>query len=564
MGNHGAKMARIKAIIFDLDDTLYDCSDSLVDAARRRAARAMVQAGLSCTEDEAYRMQADLTERHGPRYRVFDHIAERYGAGEDLIAAALTAYNRDEVEDIALFPDVVPALQTLHTQGYMLFLVTSGVHRRQERKIEMLQLRPYFDEVVINDSDIGPELEESYMDLMTRHGLTPQECVAVGDRIHAEIRVGNFLRMTTVQMTHGRYKSLPPKNELEEPDFRIAKLIQLSDVLVAANKRRHREQARILAIGGGTGLPMVLQGLKSFTRNLTGIVTVTDSGRSSGTLRRDLGVLPPGDARNCLIALSNSAKTGRQLHELFQYRFEDGELAGMSFGNLFLAALEKITGSFVSALRAASQILAVDGAVVPSTLSDTHLCAELKDGTIVREEYNVRELNKPPIERVFLDPEDASATDEAVEEVERADAIIIGPGSLYTSVITNLLVHGITRAIRRSDARVIYVCNVVTQPGQTDGMSACDHVRVVQTYLGEGVLDYVLINNRVPPPDILKRYEESGAQLLLADGDLRDLGPQIVEADLVEQLDRQRILWEKQDLLRHDPEKLAHIIMELR
>jgi len=402
------------------------------------------------------------------------------------------------------------------------------------------------------------------MEILTRYGLTPQECLCVGDRIHAEIRVGNYLRMTTVQMTHGRYKSLLPKNEFEEPDFQISRISELQDVLVAANKRRYREQARLLAIGGGTGLPMVLQGLKGFTRNLTAIVTVTDSGRSSGVLRRNLGVLPPGDARNCLIALSGSAKTGRQLHELFQYRFEDGALAGMSFGNLFLAALEKITGSFEQALRAASEILAVEGKVIPSTLANTNLCALLKDGSVVREEFNVRRPGKAPIEHVYLDPEDAMATEEAVQEIERADAIIIGPGSLYTSVITNLLVRGITRAIRRSDARVIYVCNIVTQPGQTDGYRASDHVRAVQRYLGEGLPDYVVVNNRVPPENILERYRQTGAELVLPDDELRSMGLQVIEADLVEDLSGERVLWEKQDLLRHDPEKLAHVIMELR
>ena len=557
-------MAKIKCIIFDLDDTLYDCSGALVDAARRRAAKAMVAAGLPCTEEEAYHLQVDLTARRGPRYRVFDHIAEQYNVGRELVDAALQAYNRSKVEDIKPFPDVVSALRNLRTQGYTLFLVTCGVHERQEHKIDILGLRPLFDEIYINDSEIGSALEECYMDLLTQHGLTPQECVTVGDRIHSEIRVANYLRMTTIQMIHGQYKSLLPKNEFEEPDFRILRIGQLHDVLVAANKRRHREQARLLAIGGGTGLPMLLQGLKAFTRNLTAIVTVTDSGRSSGVLRRDLGVLPPGDARNCLVALSTSAKTGRQLHELFQYRFADGALAGMSFGNLFLAALEKLTGSFEQALQAASDILAIDGKVIPSTLADTHLCAVLEDGTIVREEFNVRGEDKSPIAHVYLEPEDASATEEAVEEIQQADAIIIGPGSLYTSVITNLLVRGITRAIRRSDARVIYVCNIVTQPGQTSGHSAADHVRTISRYLGEGMLDYVLVNNSTPSEEVLERYRTAGAELLVADDELRSLGPQVVEADLVEDMNERRVLWEKQDLLRHDPEKLAHVIMELR
>ena len=557
-------MARIKAIFFDLDDTLYDCSGSLVDAARRRAAKAMVADGLPCDEEEAYRMQEDLSRRHGPRYRMTGHIAERYGKDKKLVEAALRAYNRDKVSDVKPFPDVIPALRILRTQGYKLFLVSCGVHARQERKIYILGIRPLFDEVIINDTEIGTELEECYIDLMTRHGLTPQECVAVGDRIHSEIRVANYLRMTTVQMIHGRYKSLLPKNELEEPDFRLSAISQLGDILSTANKRRHREHARILAVGGGTGLPMVLQGLKAYTRNLTAIVTVTDSGRSSGMLRRDLSVLPPGDARNCLVALSRSANASQTLHNLFQYRFDEGGLSGMSFGNLFLAALQKITGSFEQALRVASEILAIDGKVVPSTLTDTHICARLEDGTVIREEYNVRAEQKSPIAEVFLDPADAAATDEAIEEIQRADAIILGPGSLFTSVITNLLVGGITRAIRSSNARVIYVCNIVTQPGQTDGFSAADHVRALQKYLGDGVLDYVLLNNAVPPPEILKRYEAAGAGLIVPDAEVRQMGPQVVENDLVEDITAGRMLWEKQDLLRHDPEKLAHIIMELR
>lgn len=556
-------MARIKALFFDLDDTLYDCSGSLVDAARRRAAAAMVESGLPISEDEAYKLQEDLSRKHGPRYRVFDRIAEQYNMGENLVEAALRAYNRDRVKDIKPFDDVIPTLRTLRAQGYKIFLVTSGIHARQERKIYILGLRSHFDEIIINDSDIGMELEECYIDLMTRHGLTPQECVAVGDRIHSEIRVANYLRMTTVQMIHGRYKSLLPKNELEEPDFRVSRIGQLIDILSTANKRRHREHAHVLAIGGGTGLPMVLQGLKAYTRNLTAIVTVTDSGRSSGMLRRDLGVLPPGDARNCLVALSRSERAGRHLYDLFQYRFNEGGLTGMSFGNLFLAALEKITGSFEQALRAASDILAVDGKVVPSTLSDTHICARLEDGTVLREEYNVRGLEKASIDEVFLDPK-AEATEEAIDEIGRADAIVLGPGSLFTSVITNLLVKGITQAIRGSNARVIYVCNIVTQPGQTDGFSAADHVRTLQQYIGDGVLDYVLINNTIPPKEMLERYEAAGAQLVVPDNDIRRLGPQIIEHDLVEEIDGSRVLWEKQDLLRHDPEKLARIIVELR
>ena len=557
-------MIRIKAVIFDLDDTLYDCTGLLTEAARRRAAKAMVAAGLPLSESEAVELQVELTNRYGPRCNVFDRIAEMYQTGEGLVGAALSAYNSDEVEEVQPFPDVAPALRVLRAHGYRLFLVTVGVHRRQEKKIERLGLREFFDEVVINDSEVGMSREECYIDLMTRHALTPQEVVSVGDRINSEIRACNALKMTTVQMLHGRFRSLQPKNELEEPDYRIERISELPARLASANRRRTREQIRVVAVGGGTGLPMLLQGLKAYTRNLTAIVTVTDSGRSSGRLRRGLGVLPPGDARNCLVALSRSAVGEERLYQLFQYRFDEGDLEGMSFGNLLLAALEKITGSFEQALRAASEILAIEGKVLPSTLTDTHICARLEDGTVVREEFNVRATGKSPIAEVFLEPADAHAAGEAIQEIEQADLIVFGPGSLYTSVISNLLVDGITAALRRSNARLIYVCNIVTQPGQTDGYTASDHVKALIRRLGDGMLDAVLVNNRVPERSVMERYEKEGAALVISDPGLRELGIDVVEADLFEGVDHSRVLWEKQDLLRHDPEKLARVIMNVR
>ena len=556
-------MARLKAIIFDLDDTLYDCTGSLVENARRRAAKAMVAHGLPETEVRAYEMQAELTRRIGPRCKVFDRIAEQYGLSEDFVEAALDAYNSGEVEDIHPFPEVIPTLQALHGQGYLIFLVTVGVHRRQEEKIDRLGIRDLFTEIVINDRELGVAREESYIDLMTRYGLTPHECVAVGDRIHSEIRVANYLKMTTVQMIHGKFKSLMPKNDLEEPDYKITRIDQVLEVLSAAGKRR-RTSARVVAVGGGTGLPILLEGLKAHTTSLTAVVTVTDSGRSSGKLRRSLGVLPPGDARNCLIALSSDRHAEKYLYDLFQYRFDEGDLAGMSFGNLFLAALEKITGSFELALRTASEILAVEGRVLPSTLTDTHICARLADGSVVREEFNVRGLGKSRIDEVFLEPEHVEAAEEAVGSIRHADLVIIGPGSLYTSVVTNLLVPGISQAIRQSNARVAYICNIVTQPGQTDGFNASDHVRAVQRYLGEGVLDYVIVNDKVPPPEIMAAYEQEGSQVVGVDEGVASLGPNVVRADILEPISERRILWEKQDLLRHDPQKLADLVMDLR
>ena len=559
-------MARIKALVFDLDDTLYDCTGSLIDAARRRAARAMVASGLPLSEQAAFDLQVQLTGQYGPRCNVFDRIAETHGAGEDLVQAALDAYNDDEVEEIEPFPDVVPTLKRLRDHGFRLFLLTSGIHSRQQRKIELLGIGAFFDEIVIQDKELGIAREECLVDLMARHALTPGEIVAVGDRIHSEIRVANFLKMTTVQMIHGRFKSLLPKNELEEPDYRIQSISELFDVLSDSRQRHDHGSLRIVALGGGTGLPLVLQGLKSYTSNLTAIVTVMDSGRSSGMLRRDLGVLPPGDARNCLVALSRTEESQRILKDLFQYRFSEGTLDGMSFGNLFLAALEKITGSFEEALHEASHILAVQGKVIPPTLSNTHICAELMDGRIVREEFNVREPSKARIKRVFLEPPNVEVSSEAIEEIARADIVVLGPGSLYTSVITNLLVPGIATALRQSNARIVYVCNIVTQAGQTDGYAASDHVKAVNDHLGAGLLDAVIVNTAMPPDAVLKRYEAEAAQMVTADAKLEQIPVTVVRADLIEDIDAfapGRVLWEKADFLRHDPDKLARAIVEL-
>ena len=557
-------MSKIRAIIFDLDDTLYDCTGSLTESARRRAAKAMVESGLPLTEEEAYDRQVEIAQRFGPRSNVFDRIAEDHGLGRDFIQAALDAYNSDVVSDIHLFPDVEPALRDLRRQGYFLFLVTTGVHRRQEKKIDLLGVRYLFDEIVINDSELGSAREERFRDLIERYGLAPTECVAVGDRLHSEIRAGNYLKMTTVQMLHGKYRTEAPKNELEEPDFRITRISQLPEALAAAGRVRRRPTANIVAIGGGTGLPIVIEGLKSHTSSLAAIVATTDSGRSSGRLRRSLGVLPPGDARNCLIAMTNSRRAEKLLYDLFQYRFDKGELEGMSFGNLFLAALEKMTGSFQEALNAASNILAIEGAVLPAALTDTHICARLADGSVVREEFNIRGLGKAPIEEVFLDPADVRPSEQALERIAEADIIVLGPGSLYTSVITNLLVPGFPRAIRQTRAVVVYVCNIVTQPGQTDGYMASDHTRAVIRYLGEGVLDHVIVNNCAPDEAILAPYRADNAELVEIDEALSGLGANVIEADIVEAIDEKRILWEKQDLLRHDPQKLAEVIMTLR
>ncbi len=550
-------MSEIKGIVFDLDDTLYDCTDRLREAAQRRAARAMVEAGLPLTVEQAHHLQSKLMLEQGPRFKAFARIAEMCGRGNDFIDQAMRAYNRDEVEEIRPFPDVMPTLTELRSMGLKLFLVTSGVYARQERKIELLGLKKFFDRVIINDDDRGISEEECYLVLMKEAGLKPEKMLSVGDRMDSEIKICNSLGMTTVQMIHGRFKDLVPSTELEKPDFKILAISELTTVLRAVKLKGNKSTLRVVAIGGGTGLPVVLEGMKKYSRDLTAIVTVTDSGRSSGWLRRDLGVLPPGDIRNCLIALSESEKL---LHNLFNYRFNGGSLDGMSFGNLLIAAMAKVTGSFEQAVKETSNILAIRGKVFPSTLRDTHICAWLRDGTLVEEEYNVRKSGKAEIEQVFLTPPDVEAFGEAVDEILASDLVVLGPGSLYTSIISNLLIGGIAQAIRQSPAKKVYVCNIVTQPGQTDGFDATDHVAAIQKYLGEGVLDFVIINSSQPPAAILKRYEEDGAELVRHEGYSGHVTP--VFEDIMENLKGKRILWEKQDLIRHHPDKLARVLIE--
>jgi len=552
-------MAGIRAAIFDLDDTLYDCSGQLVESARRRAAAAMVRTGLPCTEEEAYRMQAELEEAFGPKLDVFERIAEKYSCSASTVDAALAAYNSDEVEEIHPFPGVREVLGDLRTEGYRLFLVTTGIYTRQKRKIELLGLKDAFDEVVLNDADKGVPLSDCYKHLMEKYRLAPEEVAVIGDRIYAEIKVGNILGMNTIQFIHGRFKDLSAKTDIEIPDYRVESMNEIPRTLHVAGKKRAASGIRIVAIGGGTGLPMVLNGLKKYTDNLTAIVTVTDSGRSSGMIRNDLGVLPPGDIRNCLVALSESE---RMLNDLFQYRFDNGLLEGMSFGNLFIAGLAKITGSFEQALQHAGEILAIRGRVLPSTFSDTHICATTADGKVYEEEFNVRTPGKPPIKEVYLKDPDVPGATEAVEEIRRADIVVLGPGSLFTSVISNILVKDIANAILRTKAKRVYVCNIVTQPGQTDGFDAADHVRTVLKYLGEGGIDCVLLNGTLPPKEMLERYAKESAALV-GPGDVDSLGIEVVRADLFENMENKRALWEKQDLLRHDPEKLAECIMKL-
>ena len=320
-----------------------------------------------------------------------------------------------------------------------------------------------------------------------------------------------------------------------------------SIVSMIYNQRALRRGPKIVAIGGGTGLATLLRGLKEYTTNLTAIVTVADDGGSSGRLRRELGILPPGDVRNCIAALADAEPL---VTSLFQYRFSDGSgLAGHSFGNLFIVAMTGVVGNFEEAIRQTSRVLAVRGQIIPSTLANVTLCAKTDDARTIEGESSISETTaKGRIREVFLQPEDSPAHPEAVRAILDADMIVLGPGSLYTSILPNLLVKGIRRAFTASPAMKAYVCNVATQPGETDGFDVSHHVAAIEEHIGGSLLQCVVVNDNVS--GTLPNADRS--QPVTVDS-LLENGIRLVKADVVSEKNR----------YHHDSKKLARTVMRI-
>lgn len=272
---------------------------------------------------------------------------------------------------------------------------------------------------------------------------------------------------------------------------------------------------KVVCIGGGTGLSTMLRGLKNHTEYLTAVVTVSDNGGSSGLLRRDLNILPPGDIRNCLAALS---ETEPLFESLLQHRFSSGALKGHSLGNLFIAGIADMTGSFAAAVEMAHSVLRVKGKVLPVTLADVQLKALFQDGTEVVGECEIVEANKVQrkiIKTMSLIPERPVAYRQVTAAIAEADIIVLGPGSLYTSIIPNLLVDGVAHAIANAGGQVVYISNIMTQPGETDGYTLLEHVQVIEEYLGKGVIDHIVANDGWPDTEVLEHYNDDGAELVL-------------------------------------------------
>lgn len=306
---------------------------------------------------------------------------------------------------------------------------------------------------------------------------------------------------------------------------------------------------RIVVVGGGTGLSVLLRGVKKYTSNITAIVSVTDDGGSSGRLRGDLGILPPGDIRNCLVALADKESL---MEELLQYRFPAGELAGHNLGNLLIAAMNDLAGGFHHAIRELSKVLAVRGQVLPSTLENVSLGAEFADGNIVFGESKITK-NGGQIKRVFLHPDQCFPLPEALQAIAEADAVVLGPGSLYTSILPNLKVNGLAESIARTRAVKIYVCNIMTQPGETSGYTAAAHVKAIFAHAGK-IVDYAVINNKIIPEAMVSRYVKEGSVPVVVDSrEIEKSGVKVVHENLLAD----------GEVVRHNHDQLAGIICSI-
>ena len=330
-------------------------------------------------------------------------------------------------------------------------------------------------------------------------------------------------------------------------------LPQSEDELVdkVYKKRVLEKGPKIVVVGGGTGLSTLLHGLKEYTSNITAIVTVADDGGSSGRLRKEFDVLPPGDIRNCLVALADAEPL---VGKLFQFRFEEGtELAGHNFGNLFITALSKVTGDFDAAIKESSKVLAIRGRVLPSTLDKVALVAEHSDGSETVGESLIPK-SKLPVKRIHLRPANCRPTDEAVDAIKRADVIALGPGSLYTSVMPNLMVGKIYQEIINSKAIKIYICNIMTQKGETEDYKASDHLKAIIDHTAPGIVDYCIINASKIKPDMLAKYKTEEAYPVIPDSEnIKKMKCKVIEAHIAN----------AEGYIRHDPDKVSKIIVDL-
>ncbi len=419
---------------------------------------------------------------------------------------------------------------------YKLAILSNFTKEWAEFLIKKYDLDKFFDATFWSfEKGIKKPWHDAYLEVTKHFGIQPEASLLVDDKIRnteAAAKLGFKV------ITFENYMQL--KRELVE---------------LGVNTRPN-----VVLIGGGTGLPNLINGLKKYDINITAIVAVTDNGRNSGMLRQHYNIPPPGDIRNSLVALSQADET---LRNAFDYRFLDGYLEGTSIGNLLLLSFTRLFGSFEKAIEHAGKILQIKGKVLPVSNADVNICAEYENGQVIEGEVSIRE-NKSfnsPIKSVFLKPNNVRALPETIEEIEKADMIVIGPGRLYTSVITNFLVDGIVDALRRSHAKKVYVCNTMTEPNVSDNYKVSDFIEVIEKYIGENVLNYVVANTMHPPEEIVDTYKEKfNVSMVQVDKESMN-NVQVVEGDFLN--DEVKFKWNELSFLNHDPAKTAEALIKL-
>ncbi|KAG6597982.1 atp-dependent rna helicase [Phytophthora cinnamomi] len=598
---------RVRALAMILDDVLYDHSGLLSHLAIDRGVAQLLAEGAFPTNAAAFEALQTFRNAYGLRKRFPRFVDSLVGGPQAKLSPAqaqrvIAAYyesNVPEARGITPFPGVRKTLLELQDGGACrLALLLIGKPEVQRERLRALGVDDLFDQVVYVSPNPSLAQVTSAMKQLARQLEVPASAVMfVGRKAFYEIKAANTVGMLTVRMLFGKYTSVMPTDEMEQPDFQIESIEQLVPIVKLADQQML--QPKIVAIGGGTGLAVLLKELRHYPADLTAVVTVFDSGRHSGALRKYLGILPPGDVRNCLVALSDSDEL---LSKLMNYRFRENFMEGCSLGNLLLAALTDLQGGFDRAVSSIADILNIHGSVLPATLESTELCAELTDGSTVVSEVNVRSpfmpdeeeeprsgtesstssasgtppatppkpenekkrIKKAPIKRVYLENPNVEAFQPAVRAIEEADIIILSPGGFYTSIIATLLVPGIRDAIARSAGATVYVSNVTTQNGQTDGYTLEKTLEVLSTYLGANAIDYVIANNTHPPEDVLAPYIERGEELLLPTPEMAAskhpvlLQGQTFQEDLVAgHVARE---WKKAPMLKHSGRRVAAIL----
>lgn len=378
-----------------------------------------------------------------------------------------------------------------------------------------------------------------FLILISSHLVVRETSQTIQIIYKALLNVGiGILILGTYYLIKSFFEALYPDNDKD-----------LLDILYT--KRFLSKGPKITVIGGGTGLSTILSGLKEYTSNIVAVVTVSDEGGSSGRLREEFGILPPGDIRNCLVSLAEAPKL---MKDLFQYRFKEGEgLKEHSFGNLFITAMTQVTGSFEEAIKTSSKVLAIRGKVIPSTLEKVRLKAEYSDGTFEEGENKITARYKP-IKRISLIPSDIYSNPEALQAIKEAEVIIFGPGSLFTSIIPNLLINQVVDELANKKSLKLYICNVMTQHGETDGFTAADHLEALVTHSRPEVVNCCLVNSGRLEYNLLLRYAEDKSFPVIFDRErLKKIVPLVFEGDIVSKI----------DYLHHDSEKTAKLVIDI-